>query len=96
MKKVRLYFQGFSEAAWENLQPLWERYDGPIDFETAFSHSGDSLIICVLIQIEEDPAFFNQLRNERRIAWWEYFNGSPPNTIWHSGRRGHFSNMKSD
>ncbi|SRR5579875_56152 len=82
-KQLRLYLIGFSEAAWEILsEPLYTRYPlVEVHFETALKRDV-GLVLSLLIEVEDfDPNFFNTLRNEKRIAWWEY-PSRPPDTRW--------------
>jgi hypothetical protein len=82
-KQLRLYLIGFSEAAWEILsEPLYTRYPlVEVHFETALTRDV-GLVLALLVEVEDlDPDFFNTLRNEKRIAWWEY-SRHPPNTRW--------------
>ncbi len=82
-KQLRLYLIGFSESAWETLsEPLYARYPSvEVHFVTTLKRDG-SLVLALLAEVEGiDPNFFNTLRSEKRIAWWEY-PSHPPNTRW--------------
>jgi hypothetical protein len=81
--KVRMYLTGFNEAFWEEFsQAVGASYpEAEVHFETTLARP-DGLIICLLIEIaERDPDFFNALRLEKTIAWWDYPD-HPPSTRW--------------